>query len=74
MDYKKEGVNMLNMRIDNYYISVSNRLMSICLDGQNIIHERLLNECTRLNVAREAIIMIQNYNIYHNCEWGKLPS
>lgn len=63
---------MLNIRIDNYYISVSNRLVSICIDGQNIIHERLLNECTRRNVVRESMIMIENYNAFHGLEWGKV--
>lgn len=63
---------MLNIQIDNYYITVSNRLVSICIDGQNIIHERLLNECTRRNVVREAMIMIENYNAYHGLSWGKV--
>lgn len=63
---------MLNIQIDNYYISVSDRLVSICIDGQNIIHERLLNEFTRRNVVREAMIMIENYNAFHGLEWGKV--
>lgn len=68
---------MLNVRIDDYEISTSkdvkgNVYIKVNLDGQNIIHEKMLGIFTRSNLVRESILLIEWYNKRHRLEWGKL--
>lgn len=62
------------LRIDDYYISVNNMYMSICIDGQNIIHQRLKPNDTqsRARLAHVAIEAINGYNYTHDLEWNKI--
>ena len=62
----------MNLQIDNYYISVSGNYIKVCIDGQNIIHERLTEEQTVGNVTKVAVKLIEDYNKRHDCEWGRL--
>lgn len=62
----------MNIQIDNYHISTdSNGYMSICLDGQNIIHDRPKCE-TRRDAIDYAVKAIEKYNERHDLTWGKL--
>lgn len=68
---------MLKVRIDNYEICASkdakgNVYFKVNLDGQNIIHEKLLGIFTRNNLIRAAILHIETYNKKNKLEWGKL--
>lgn len=68
---------MLRVRIDDYEISAckdgkGNVYFKVNIDGQNIIHEELLGDFTRINLIREAMILIEIYNKNHELEWGKL--
>lgn len=68
---------MLRVRIDDYEISATkdvknNVYFKVNLDGQNIIHEKLLGEFTRSELISEAMILIEAYNQSHNLEWGEL--
>lgn len=62
----------MNIQIDNYYISKdSNGYMSICLDGQNIIHDK--PKCrTRREAIYYAVQVIEQYNERHDLKWGRL--
>lgn len=62
----------MNLQIDNYYISVSGNYIKVCIDGQNIIHEKFTEAQTVGNVTKVAIKLIEDYNNHHDCEWGKL--
>lgn len=62
----------MNIQIDNYYISTnSDGYMSICIDGQNIIHTR-----PKCETRREAIICavkeIEKYNERHDLKWSEM--
>lgn len=62
----------MNIQIDNYYISTdSNGYMSICIDGQNIIHDKPKCE-TQMDAINYAIKAIEKYNERHDLAWGKL--
>lgn len=62
----------MNIQIDNYHISTdSNGYMSICLDGQNIIHDRPKCE-TRREAIAYAAVAIEQYNERHGLKWGSL--
>lgn len=62
----------MNIQIDNYHISTdSNGYMSICLDGQNIIHDRPKCE-TRREAITYAVGAIEQYNERHDLKWGSL--
>lgn len=67
-------ISDMNIRIDNYYISTnSDGLMSICLDGQNIIHDRYNPKShTRQEAVSYAVGAIENYNERHDLAWGRL--
>ena len=61
----------MNIQIDNYYISVSKYgHISICVDGQMIIHDRV-HRTSRSDVISYAIKAIDKYNKRHNVEWGR---
>lgn len=62
----------MNLQIDNYYISVSSNYIKVCIDGQNIIHERFTEERTVENVTKVAVALIEDYNNRHGCKWGEL--
>lgn len=62
----------MNLQIDNYYISVSGNYIRICIDGQNIIDDRLTREQTKINVAKVAVDLIEDYNNRHGCKWGEV--
>lgn len=64
----------MHMRIDDYYISAVDNYMSICIDGQNIIHQRLKPNDTqsRARLATVAIEAINGYNYTHDLEWNKI--
>ena len=62
----------MNINIDNYYISVSGNYINVCIDGQNIIHDRFIGEQTMGNVTRVAIRLIEDYNNRHGIKWGEL--
>lgn len=62
----------MNLQIDNYYISVSGNYIKVCIDGQNIIHEKFTEEQTVGNVIRVAVNLIEDYNNRHECKWGEL--
>ena len=65
----------MNLRIDNYYISVSsgeNKYIKVCLDGQNIIHKRFMGNINRKSVADVAIDLIEKYNSRNKIKWGAL--
>lgn len=62
----------MNIQIDNYYISVSGNTINVCIDGQNIIHERFEVEATEENVIKVAVSLIWDYNKRHGCLWGEL--
>lgn len=62
----------MNIQIDNYYISTNyDGYMSICIDGQNIIHERA-NCVSRAEIVRNAVHEIEKYNLRHNLKWGEV--
>lgn len=62
----------MNIQIDNYYISTSaDGYISICIDGQNIIHERPNCE-TRRSTIQFATDMILKYNERHDLKWGEV--
>lgn len=62
----------MNIQIDNYYISTdSNGYMSICIDGQNIIHDKPKYK-TRMDAINYAVKAIEKYNERHDLAWGKL--
>lgn len=47
--------------------------MSICLDGQNIIHDRYNPKSyTRSEAVEYAIKAIERYNERHDLAWGQL--
>ena len=60
----------MNIRIDNYYISVNNRgIINICIDGQMIIQES--TKFTKIeDVMNDAVRLIIEYNKRHNLKWG----
>lgn len=62
----------MNIQIDNYYISTNvDGYMSICIDGQNIIHER--PRCvTRRDTIDYAAYAIEKYNERHKLKWGEV--
>lgn len=61
----------MNIQIDNYYISTnSDGYMSICIDGQNIIHTRPICE-TRKEAISYAVQQIEKYNERHDLKWGE---
>lgn len=62
----------MDLQIDNYYISVNGNYIKVCIDGQNIIHERFTKEKTAGNITRVAVKLIENYNNRHGCKWGEL--
>ena len=62
----------MNLQIDNYYISVNSGYIKVCINGQNIIHEKLTGEQTESNVTKVAIALIEDYNNRHGCKWGEL--
>ena len=64
----------MHLRIDDYYISAVDNYMSICIDGQNIIHQRLKPNDTqsRARLAHVAIEAINGYNYTHDLEWNTL--
>ncbi len=64
----------MNIQIDNYYISTnSTGLMSICLDGQNIIHDRYNPKSyTKREAVDYAMKAIERYNNRHDLAWGTL--
>lgn len=62
----------MNIQIDNYYISTdANGYMNICIDGQNIIHDKP-NCVSRGEAMVYALKAIEKYNERHNLAWGKL--
>lgn len=65
----------MNIQIDNYYISISSTnnqtLMSICIDGQLIIHKSLFGNVTRESAIKIAVDSISIYNSLHGCNWGE---
>lgn len=65
----------MNLQIDNYYISVSsgeNKYIKVCIDGQNIIHERFMGNVNRKSVADVGINLIEKYNARNKLKWGYL--
>lgn len=64
----------MNIQIDNYYVSTNSEgLMSICLDGQNIIHDRYNPRFyTRSEAVEYAVKAIERYNERHDLAWGQL--
>lgn len=64
----------MNIQIDNYYISTnSGGYISICLDGQNIIHDNYNPVAfTRREAIDYAVKAIEKYNERHDLAWGKL--
>jgi len=66
-------IENLQMQIDKYHISLNNNYISICIDGQNIIHERLTYHFgKRSSVAQVAIELIEDYNFNHGFMWGEI--
>lgn len=62
----------MNIQIDNYYISTNaDGYMSICIDGQNIIHTRP-RLTTRMEYICCAVYEIEKYNKLHGLEWGEV--
>lgn len=62
----------MNIQIDNYYISTnSDGYMSICIDGQNIIHTRPKCETHREAISC-AVKEIEKYNERHDLRWGEV--
>lgn len=63
----------MNIQIDKYYISANAGDMSICLDGQNIIHDNYKPvSFTRSEMVSYAVKAIERYNECHDLAWGKL--
>ncbi len=64
----------MNIQIDNYYVSTNSEgLMSICLNGQNIIHDRYNPKShTKREAVDYAMKAIERYNERHDLAWGKL--
>lgn len=62
----------MNIQIDNYYVSVNGGYIKVCIEGQNIIHERFIEEQTVGNVTKVAVKLIEDYNNRHDCKWGEL--
>lgn len=62
----------MNIQIDNYYISTNSYgYMSICIDGQNIIHTKPKCE-TRSEAISCAVKEIEKYNERHDLKWGEV--
>ena len=61
----------MNIQIDNYYISVNNGYMRVCIDGQNII-DAYTKHVKREEIISIAIKLINDYNKRHDLEWGRL--
>lgn len=62
----------MHLQIDNYYVSVSGDYIKVCIDGQNIIHEKFTEEQTVGNATKVAVKLIEDYNNRHECKWGEL--
>ena len=62
----------MNLQIDNYYISVNSGYIKVCIDGQNIIHDKFTEEQTVRNITKVAVDLIEDYNNRHECKWGEL--
>lgn len=60
------------VQIDNYIVSSNGAYIKICVDGQNIIYEKLAGFETKANVAEQAIALIKDYNNRHDCRWGEV--
>lgn len=62
----------MNIQIDNYYVSVDKYgYISICVEGQKIIHDQVRNT-SREGVIAYAVKAINDYNKRHNLEWGNV--
>ncbi len=62
----------MNVQIDNYYISTNDGgYLKVCIDGQNIIHDRA-NCFTRKDIIDYAANAIEKYNERHNLRWGEV--
>lgn len=62
----------MNVQIDNYYISTDeNGYLKVCIDGQNIIHDRA-NCFTRKDIIVYSVYAIKNYNERHGLKWGEV--
>lgn len=60
----------MNIQIDNYYISVSNRgCMNIYIEGQMIV-QAYTKYMKREELINIAVRLINDYNKRHNLEWG----
>lgn len=60
----------MNIRIDDYYISVDNQnIISICIDGQMIIQQTVKSR-KREDIIHDAVRFINDYNDRHSLEWG----
>ena len=59
----------MNIQIDNYYISVNNGYMRVCIDGQNII-DAYTKHVKRDEIINISIKLINDYNKRHDLEWG----
>ena len=60
----------MNIRIDDYYISVDNQnTISICIDGQMIIQQTVKSR-KREDIIHDAVRFINDYNDRHSLEWG----
>ena len=57
--------------LDNYYISVYDNMIKICIDGQNIIHECYHGDMNEGTIIRFATALIEDYNLRHGCNWGE---
>ena len=63
----------MEVRVDDYYISTQDfKYIKVCLDGQNIIHEKCGITKTRRTLVDEGIGLIDKYNRRHGLEWGEL--
>ena len=61
----------MNIQVDNYYISVNKHgIISICVDGQMIIHNRT-RYTKREDIISDAVRLINEYNKRHNLSWGR---
>ena len=62
----------MEIRIDNYYVSKNGgNYIKVCIDGQNIIHER--TSCkTRRETIDYGVGAIEKYNERHGLKWGEV--
>lgn len=66
---KGENADM-NAIIDNYQVSSNGRYIKVCIDGQNIIHEKSKAK-TKEELVCEAMGLIKEYNERHNLKFGE---